>query len=321
MNTRQLQHFLAVMDMGSLSAAAEAVHLSIPALSRSLKALEEELRVSLFDRTNRRLRPTPYALVYVDRARRMVFDEREGARELGLMKNGTYGPLSFGLGSSIANYLLTPLIQHLTSNGPTLSIQAQIQSTDVLLDLLRREKLDFFIGDISSAASSTELCSEPLHRCTFGWFARPDHPLAGQRSITIDQLKMFPIIGAGYMNDITAYQMAQLYSLEIPLEKNFTVNINNAEAIQNLVAATDMITPSTYIAMLNPLRSKSIVSLDVTPRPNLDMKLGIIRLKLRTLVPSADQAFDIIRKYFLCADEEISRHALKAGLPDKMLQP
>ena len=45
MNIRQLRHFLAVIDLGSLSAAAEAVHLSQPALSRSLRALENLLRV------------------------------------------------------------------------------------------------------------------------------------------------------------------------------------------------------------------------------------------------------------------------------------
>ncbi|MFC5698414.1 LysR substrate-binding domain-containing protein [Pseudomonas sp. GCM10022186] len=310
MNIRQLQHFLAVMDTGSLSAAAEAVHLSIPALSRSLKTLEEELRVSLFDRTNRRLRPTPYAWVYVERARRIVFDEREGARALGLMKNGAYGPLAFGLGSSIANDLLAPLIQQLISSGPTLRIQAQVQSTDVLLDFLRREKLDFFIGDVSSAASSTDLHSEPLHQCTFGWFARPDHPLAGKQGITIDQLKMYPIIGSGYASDILAYSMASLYGLELPLEKNFSVNINNVEALHKLIASTDMIAPSTYVAMLQPLRVKSVAPLDVTPALNLDMKLGIIRLALRTLVPSSHQAFEIIRNYFSNIEGEISQYIL-----------
>ena len=79
------------MDLGSLSAAAEAVHLSQPALSRSLRALEDELRVPLFDRQDRRLRPTPYAQDYVERARRIVFDEKEGARSLALMRAGELG--------------------------------------------------------------------------------------------------------------------------------------------------------------------------------------------------------------------------------------
>ena len=101
MNTRQLRHFLAVLDLGSLSAAAEVVHLSLPALSRSLRSLEDELRVPLFDRQDRRLRPTPYALLYAERARRIVFDEKEGARSLALMHAGELGSLHFGMGSSI----------------------------------------------------------------------------------------------------------------------------------------------------------------------------------------------------------------------------
>ena len=107
-NTRQLKHFLAVMDLGSLSAAAEAVHLSQPALSRSLRALEDELRVPLFDRQDRRLRPTPYAKDYVERARRIVFDEKEGARSLTLMRAGKLGPIPFGMGSSLALNLSDP---------------------------------------------------------------------------------------------------------------------------------------------------------------------------------------------------------------------
>jgi DNA-binding transcriptional LysR family regulator len=64
MNTRQLRHFLALLDTGSLAAAAESVHLSQPALSRSIRALEDMLGVPLFDRNDRRLRPTTYAIAY-----------------------------------------------------------------------------------------------------------------------------------------------------------------------------------------------------------------------------------------------------------------
>ncbi len=310
MNTRQLHHFVAVMETGSLSAAAEAVHLSLPALSRSLKALEDELRVSLFDRSNRRLRPTPYALEYLERARRIVFDEREGARALSLMKDGAYGPLAFGLGSSIAIDLLAPMINDLVAQGPKLRVQAQVESTDALLDSLRREKLDFFIGDVSSAASSADLLSEPLYKCTYGWFARKDHPLAAKKNITIDELENHPIIGAGYISDTLAFNISQLYGWKLPLEKNFSVNINNLETIQKLLSVSNMVSPSTYNAMLQPLKSGAVVALDVNPKLNLDMTLGIVRLALRTLVPSTEQAFEIIRNYFINIDNELSDYIL-----------
>ena len=72
MNTRQLRHLLAVVEHGSVSAAADHVNLSQPALSRSLRALEDELRAPLFDRHERRLVPTPFAQAYLARARRIV---------------------------------------------------------------------------------------------------------------------------------------------------------------------------------------------------------------------------------------------------------
>ncbi|MGJ7516065.1 LysR family transcriptional regulator [Pseudomonas baetica] len=310
MNTRQLHHFVAVMDTGSLSAAAEAVHLSIPALSRSLKALEDELRVSLFDRSNRRLRPTPYALEYLDRARRIVFDEREGARALSLMKNGAYGPLAFGLGSSLAVDLLAPLINELIAHGPNLRVQAQVESTNALLDSLRKEKLDFFVGDVSAAASSSDLLSEPLYKCTYGWFVRHDHPLANKKKITISELENFPIIGSGYISDTLAFNISQLYGWQLPLEKNFSVNINNLETIHKLLSSSHMISPSTYNAMHQPLKNKTVVALDVYPPLKLDMTLGIVRLAFRTLVPSTEHAFEIIRNYFVKLDKEIANYII-----------
>jgi len=96
LNTRQLRHFLAVLDTGSLSAAAETQHLSQLALSRSIRALEERLGVPLFDRNDRRLYLTPFAHAYAPRARRMVSDEKEADRTLALMKAGELGSLALG---------------------------------------------------------------------------------------------------------------------------------------------------------------------------------------------------------------------------------
>src|SRR3974390_2988629 len=172
MNTRQLRNFLAVMDLGSLSAAAEQVHLSLPALSRSLRALEDLLRVPLFDREGRGLVPTPSARAYAERARRMVFDEKEAARELALMGAGELGPLAFGMGSSIAHGLLAPMILPLIGDSPGLRLRTMVQSSDVLFAALRREQLDFIVGDVRVAAHDPDMVVESVYDCTFGWFAR-----------------------------------------------------------------------------------------------------------------------------------------------------
>jgi DNA-binding transcriptional LysR family regulator len=307
MNTRQLRHFLAVMDLGSLSAAAERVHLSLPALSRSLSALEEALGVPLFDRQGRRLRPTPYADAYVERARRIVFDEKEGARSLSLMRAGESGTLSFGMGSSIARSLLGPMMLKLVAEAPGLRLSAMVQSSDVLFDALRKERLDFFVGDVRIAAHEPDMVAEPAYVSTFGWFARAGHPLAGRKRIGMPELSAHPMVMAGYADRSVIRRIAELYGLSMPLENHFALNTDDVNTIHTLVASSDAIAPSTDIAVISALRAGTMVALDVEPRLDLDMTLGIVRHVGRTLVPAAERAFAIVRAYFADVAQEVVR--------------
>jgi DNA-binding transcriptional LysR family regulator len=306
MNTRQLRHFLAVMDLGSLGAAAQSVHLSLPALSRSLRALEDELRVPLFDRQDRRLRPTPYARNYVERARRIVFDEKEGARSLALMRAGELGPLSFGMGSSVALSLLGPMVLQLLADAPGLRMQTLVQSTDVLAAALRREELDFFIGDVRAAAHDHDLVAEPLYSCTFGWFARKAHPLAGRLRVSVDQLAGYPLILSGYADEAVLRRMADLYGLTWPLQQHFAASTNDVATVHALITGSDAIAPSTDIAVVSAVRAGAVDRLDVAPALDLELTLGIVERAGRTRVPAAERAFALVRSHFVAVAQEVA---------------
>jgi DNA-binding transcriptional LysR family regulator len=307
MNTRQLRHFLAVLDLGSLAAAAETVHLSPPALSRSLRALEDELRVPLFDRQDRRLRPTPFALAYAERARRIVFDEREGARMLGLMRVGQSGTLAFGMGSSIAFTLLAPMLQQLLAAAPGLRVKTLVQSTDLLADALRRERLDFFVGDVRVAAQDRDLVAEPLHRCSFAWYARRDHPLAGRRGLVFDDLARYPLILSGYADEAIMRRLADLYGLTLPLDEHFAASTNDVATVLALMNTGDAIVPSTDVAVVSALRERSVARLEVVPALDLELTLGIIERAGRTRAPAATHAFDLVRTFFAAVAAEAAK--------------
>ena len=308
MNTRQLRHFLAVMDLGSLSAAAKSVHLSLPALSRSLQALEDELRVPLFDRKDRRLRPTPYATEYVQRARRIVFDEKEGARSLALMRAGELGLLAFGMGSSIALNLLGPMLLQLLADAPGLYVKTLVQSTDVLAAALRREELDFFIGDVRVAAHDRNLIAEPLYPCAFGWFARKGHPLATRPRVSVDQLAKYPLILSGYVDEAVVRRMADIYGFTLPLQEHFAASTNDVATVHMLIANSDAVAPSTDIAVVSAVRAGTVGRLDVAPALDLELTLGIVELAGRTRVPAAERAFALVRSYFSSVAEEVALH-------------
>jgi DNA-binding transcriptional LysR family regulator len=234
-----------------------------------------------------------------------VFDEKEGARSLALMRAGELGPLSFGMGSSIALELLGPMVLRLLADAHGLQVKTLVQSTDVLVAALRREELDFFIGDVRVAAHDPDLVAEPLYPCTFGWFAREGHPLAGRPRVTVGQLAKYPLILGGYADEALRRRMAELYG---PLQEQFAANTNDAATMHMLITGSDAITPSTDIAMLSPVRTGTVRRLDVKPFPDLELTLGIVERAGRTRVPSAERAFALVRSYFASAAQEISLH-------------
>ena len=71
MNLQQLEHLLALAETGSFSRASEKVHLTQPALSRSIQMLEQELGMPLIDRIGKRNELTPFGAMVLARARRI----------------------------------------------------------------------------------------------------------------------------------------------------------------------------------------------------------------------------------------------------------
>ena len=297
-NTRQLRHLLAVVDHGSVSAAAEHVHLSQPALSRSLRALEDELRAPLFDRRERRLVPTPFAQAYVARARRMVFEEAEGARELALMHSGRAGSLAIGMGSALARSLLGRMLVELMAGAPRLKLRTLVDTTDRLVDALRSEQLDFFVGDVRVADTDSELQIEPLHECRFGWFARRGHPLQKKRALPIQTVLRYPLVAPGFIEPAAQRQFMRHYGLTGPMLDRFTLQCADGGTVREVLAATDAIVPAIDLTVLEELRTGSVVALEVAPPLDADLVLGIVQRAGRTLVPAAGRAFEFVRQYF-----------------------
>jgi len=298
-NTRQLRHLLAVVETGSVSAAAERVHLSQPALSRSLKALEDELRAPLFDRRERRLMPTPFAQAYIARARRIVFEESEGARELALMHSGRAGTLALGMGSALARGLLAQLLVELMAGAPGLRLRTLIETTDNLLEALRNETLDFFVGDVHAADTDAELQVEPLYACRFGWFARRGHPLQGQGAVGIEDVLRHPLIAPGFIGPQAERRFLRRYGLTGSMLERFTLQCADGATVSQVMMATDAVMPAIELTMLDELRAGSVVALDVQPALDAEMVLGIVRRAGRTLAPAAARAFDFVRQYLV----------------------
>ena len=119
MDIKHLTHIVALADKRNFARAAEHLHLSQPALSRSIQAAEAALNLRLFDRGALEVKPTPAGEFVLERARRLVFESRCLLRDVNLYRDRTLGNTAFGVGPFPAATVLALCCQALSSQVQT----------------------------------------------------------------------------------------------------------------------------------------------------------------------------------------------------------
>lgn len=139
---QQLSYFVAAVQHGSLSAAADAVHVAQPSLSEQVRRLERILGVVLFTRTNRRLQLTEAGRLLLPQAERVLADMAEltvSVREVRTLRGGS---VSFGTFSSAHLYLLNPLITDFHRRFPDVLIRVLGLNSSEVADAVRAGSLE-----------------------------------------------------------------------------------------------------------------------------------------------------------------------------------
>jgi len=148
---RQLQYFVAVAEHNAFGAAAQALAVSQPSLSKQLATMEDELGAPLFERTSRRVTLTPLGRLLLDRARLILQDVAE-FKAVAKGSVGLFGDrLAIGVLPSIGAYFMPVANRRLHALFPKLRLVVQEGATTQLLDLLRAGKVDAVIGTPNNA--------------------------------------------------------------------------------------------------------------------------------------------------------------------------
>ncbi|MCQ8783057.1 LysR family transcriptional regulator [Mangrovibrevibacter kandeliae] len=160
MRFRQLEFFVAVCDTGSITQAAAALHVAQPALGLQLKALEEQLGVTLLERTRRGARPTEAGAIFLEEARhilRRLTDVQRRLRETAAEELRT---ITLGLTPSLTTVLTSRLVQLVAEELPQIRLQIFEEFSHTLLERLGRDRLDLALA--YSVPDETGLDCRPL---------------------------------------------------------------------------------------------------------------------------------------------------------------
>jgi len=282
----QLRHMISLAQSGSFTRSAEAQFLTQPALSRSIRALEDELGHPLFDRVGRRAVLTPFGAEVLQRARHLVFEADELSASGRETLAGRAGTVRIGMGSGPGAMLMTPLLKTMATQHPTIHIEIARGHTDLLTRALRERELDALVIDARSLSPAADLRVAMLIEMRGAFMCRSGHPLTRWRgALRFDALRQFPIASTP-LSDEVARTLVERYGPAAHPSECVTLRCEEIPSLVEVVRRSDAILIAVRAA------APDLVELVLTPAINATARFGIVTLTGRAEAP----ALPIVRK-------------------------
>lgn len=264
-SSRQIVHFLAIVDEGSLSRAARAVNITEPALSKSIRTLESYLQVMLFDRT-------PYGLVLtlqgkslLHHARVIASELRHATEELAELNGASAGHVYVGAGPTFVQSVLPGAIASLRESHPKLRVTVEEGYVPDLVPRVLQGDLDFAILILEAVVAETELLPEALSQDEVVILSRTGHPLRARTDLSIADLAAADWV-LPPREDKLSSTLAGLFRSEGLQPPIALVQSSSTNFARRLIARTDHLTFAPRALFLEELDAGSFVEYcDVVP--------------------------------------------------------
>ncbi len=262
MKLQQLRYLAAVAQSGlNITAAAEKLHTSQPAVSKQLKLLEDELGFRIFVRSGRTLtKITPAGQQVIDRAIRIL---REVQNIKGIsddLKDEHRGALSIGTTHTQARYVLPSVIQQFRSKYPEVRLHLHQGTSEQIAEMAELDRIDFAI-----ATGSQDLFPNLILLPCYQWYRRivvpADHPLAQVKKPTLAQIAAYPIVT--YVFSFTGSSSLPQIFAKAGLTANVALTARDADVIKTYVRLGFGVGILADVAV-DPEADKDLVSIDAS---------------------------------------------------------
>ncbi len=234
LNLHLLRLFAAVAHHSSFSRAAAALHISQPAVSKGIREFESQVGARLLERGAGGVRLTEAGQRLAEQARTLFAAERAAEEELDALRGLQRGTLAIGASTTIATYLLPPLLGAFYRDHPTIELRLTSANTQNVAELMANRDLD--IALVEGPTLGFQLIAQPWLQEELVLIAAPNHRLARLRPGAVLQALQSEMLlvrepGSGTREVVSAALTAH----DIRLER--TIEIGSTEAIKQMVAA------------------------------------------------------------------------------------
>lgn len=278
MDLATLNAFVAIAETGSFSLAGERLHLTQPAVSKRLAALEAQLNVRLFDRLGRETGLTEAGRALLPRAYQIINVLDDTRRALTNLNGDVGGRLCLATSHHIGLHRLPPLLRTFTRAYPEVNLDIRFLDSEIAYEEVLHGRVEVAVITLAPQTAvpvrATKVWDDPLD-----FVVAPEHPLAEKEGITLADVAAYPAVFPGG-NTFTHHIAQRLFERE-GLAPTITMSTNYLETIKMMVSIG-----IAWSVLPRTMLDEQVVRLPL-PDVQLSRQLGYIVHTERTLSNAA----------------------------------
>ena len=294
MADRRLQVFHTVARLLSFTRAADALHMTQPAVTFQIRQLEEQFNTRLFDRTHNRVTLTQAGHRVYEYAERIfeLYGEMENTvRE---MTGDIRGAVTLGASTTIAEYLLPSLLGEFKRRYPDVNVRLKVSNSEGIVSMVEHNTID--LGVVESPVANKSLVLEVCRMDQLVAIMPPDHPLSGRDAISVRELARYPFVcreqGSGTREVIMEHLAAQgLASRDLAV----CLELGSPEAIKGAVEAGMGLSILSSATVTKELRLGLLAAVPL--EPPLERPLSFVRQRQKFRLRAIEELLDFARGY------------------------
>ncbi|MFA7593834.1 MAG: LysR family transcriptional regulator [Thiohalobacteraceae bacterium] len=294
MADRRLQVFHTVARLLSFTKAAEALHMTQPAVTFQVRQLEEYFNTRLFDRTHNRISLTEAGrrvFEYADRIFELYAEMENAVRE---MTGDISGVVMIGASTTIAEYMLPALLGDFRMKYPEVNVQLKVSNTDGIVSMVENNIID--LGVVEAPVLNKNLVVDVCRMDQLVAIVPTNHPLAKHKKVKIAELLKHPYIcreeGSGTREVIAEYLNACNINAN---ELSICMELGSPEAVKGAVEARMGVSIASRATVNKELQLGTLVAL--TLDPNLERPFSFVHQKQKFRHRAMDELLGFAQNY------------------------
>ena len=296
MSDRRLKVFHTVAKLLSFTKAAEALHMTQPAVTFQVRQLEEYFNTRLFDRTHNRVNLTPAGERVAEFAERIFDLYAEMENSVRDLTGEISGALTIGASTTIAEYMLPALLGEFKHRYPDINLRLKVSNSEGIVSMVEHNVID--LGVVEAPVSNKNLIVEVCHDDQLVVVAPPEHELCKRGGkVKAADITRYSFIsreeGSGTREVIMQYLQEQKIN---PADMDFTLELGSPEAIKGAVEAGMGITIISRSIIEKELRLNTLCELELDPP--LSRPFSFVRQRQKFRVTVMEELLEFAQAYF-----------------------